>query len=161
MAMQRMAHPDGELAVARAAAACGVPMVDLKISCDSCSKTHITNTANNDLLVLRVTVSFSYEMALTHCNSPSRRTFFFIPRQVVQLRDEARLLGLATYWATVLVPGLQVQSTMGTVGLKDVCNAGRGAPLMFFQLYVLKDREFSKNIIQGLSMRGPLLQMLY
>lgn len=44
---------------------------------------------------------------------------------------------------------------MGTVGLKDVCNAGRGAPLMFFQLYVLKDREFTKMIVQGVAMRDP------
>lgn len=38
---------------------------------------------------------------------------------------------------------------MGTVGLKDVRSAGSAAPLMFFQLYVLKDRDFTRNLIQG------------
>lgn len=73
MAMQRMAHPEGELAVARAAAACGIPMV---------------------------------------------------------------------------------QSTMGTVGLRDVYQAGRGAPLMLFQLYVLKDRDFTRDLIQDAERAG-------
>lgn len=44
---------------------------------------------------------------------------------------------------------LQVQSTMGTIKLQDVIKAGKGAPLMMFQLYVLADREFTKNLIQG------------
>ncbi|CAL8464246.1 g3781 [Coccomyxa elongata] len=41
-----------------------------------------------------------------------------------------------------------VQSTMGTVPLADVRQAGAGGPLMFFQLYVFKDREFVKRLVQ-------------
>jgi len=47
-----------------------------------------------------------------------------------------------------------VQSTMGTVGLKDVRSAGSAAPLMFFQLYVLKDRDFTRNLIQDAEAAG-------
>lgn len=41
-----------------------------------------------------------------------------------------------------------VQSTMGTIKLQEVIKAGRDAPLMMFQLYVLADREFTQNLIQ-------------
>lgn len=44
---------------------------------------------------------------------------------------------------------LQVQSTMGTVKLEEVRAAGEGAPLMMFQLYVIKEREFTQRLIQG------------
>ncbi|EIE24931.1 glycolate oxidase [Coccomyxa subellipsoidea C-169] len=73
MAMQCMAHPDGELAVSRAAAAEGIPMV---------------------------------------------------------------------------------QSTMGTVGLADVRQAGAGGPLMFFQLYVFKNRAFVRQLVQHAERSG-------
>ncbi|KAK9918957.1 hypothetical protein WJX75_008310 [Coccomyxa subellipsoidea] len=73
MAMQCMAHPDGELAVSRAAAAEGIPMV---------------------------------------------------------------------------------QSTMGTVGLADVRQAGVGGALMFFQLYVFKNRGFVRQLVQHAERSG-------
>ena len=37
---------------------------------------------------------------------------------------------------------------MGTVPLADVRQAGAGGPLMFFQLYVFKDRDFVKRLVQ-------------
>lgn len=37
---------------------------------------------------------------------------------------------------------------MGTVPLADVRQAGAGGPLMFFQLYVFKDRGFVKRLVQ-------------
>ncbi|CAL5227017.1 g9910 [Coccomyxa viridis] len=73
MAMQRMAHPDGELATSRAAAAEGIPMV---------------------------------------------------------------------------------QSTMGTVELAEVREAGAAGPLMMFQLYVFKERDFVKQLIQHAERSG-------
>lgn len=66
MAYQRMAHPEGEKATARAAAQCSIPMV---------------------------------------------------------------------------------QSTMGTVKLAEVAKAAAGAPLLMFQLYVIKDRDFCRKLI--------------
>ena len=44
-----------------------------------------------------------------------------------------------------------MQSTMGTVPLAEVREAGRDGPLMFFQLYVIKDRAFTKGLIQRAS----------
>ena len=43
----------------------------------------------------------------------------------------------------------QVQSTMGTVRLDKVAAAGEGAPFMMFQLYVIKEREYTQRLIQG------------
>ena len=43
---------------------------------------------------------------------------------------------------------MQVQSTMGTVGLADVRQAGAAGPLMMFQLYVFKERDFVKQLIE-------------
>ena len=40
---------------------------------------------------------------------------------------------------------------MGTIKLQEVVKAGKGAPLMMFQLYVLADRGFMKTLIQGRS----------
>lgn len=37
---------------------------------------------------------------------------------------------------------------MGTVGLADVRQAGAAGPLMLFQLYVFKERDFVKQLIQ-------------
>ena len=41
---------------------------------------------------------------------------------------------------------------MGTVGLADVRQAGAGGALMFFQLYVFKNRAFVRQLVQ----RKPL-----
>ncbi|KAK9824718.1 hypothetical protein WJX74_000947 [Apatococcus lobatus] len=73
MAMQQMAHPDGELAVARAAAAAGISMS---------------------------------------------------------------------------------VSTMATYHLEDVAKAGSACPLLFFQLYVIKDRDFTAKLLQGAAEAG-------
>ena len=43
---------------------------------------------------------------------------------------------------------MQVQSTMGTVELAEVRQAGAAGPLMMFQLYVFKERDFVKHLIQ-------------
>ncbi len=43
---------------------------------------------------------------------------------------------------------MQVQSTMGTVELAEVRQAGAAGPLMMFQLYVFKERGFVKQLIQ-------------
>ena len=37
---------------------------------------------------------------------------------------------------------------MGTVGLADVRQAGVGGALMFFQLYVFKNRGFVRQLVQ-------------
>lgn len=37
---------------------------------------------------------------------------------------------------------------MGTVGLADVRQAGAGGPLMFFQLYVFRNRGFVRQLVQ-------------
>ena len=37
---------------------------------------------------------------------------------------------------------------MGTVGLADVRQAGASGPMMMFQLYVFKERDFVKQLIQ-------------
>lgn len=38
---------------------------------------------------------------------------------------------------------------MGTVGLADVAEAGRQAPILLFQLYVIKDRAFTLSLIRS------------
>lgn len=43
---------------------------------------------------------------------------------------------------------LQVLSTMATQPLEDVAKAGKDGPLQLFQLYVIKDRDFCKRLIQ-------------
>ena len=52
---------------------------------------------------------------------------------------------------------LQIQSTMGTVKLADVARAAEGAPLMMFQLYVIKDRDFCRKLILGEPLPKSLL----
>ena len=42
---------------------------------------------------------------------------------------------------------LQGVSTMATQPLEQIAEAGRQAPLLWFQLYVLKDREFVKRMV--------------
>lgn len=101
MAMQRMAHPDGELAVSRAAAAEGICMV------------------------------CAHEALTTSCVRGTH-------------------LRTAAQGAGALLAG-QVQSTMGTVPLADVREAGRaaGSPLMLYQLYVFKDRDFTRQMVKS------------
>jgi len=43
---------------------------------------------------------------------------------------------------------MQVQSTMGTVELAEVRQAGAAGPMMMFQLYVFKERNFVKQLVQ-------------
>lgn len=38
---------------------------------------------------------------------------------------------------------------MGTVKLAEVAKAAAGAPLLMFQLYVIKDRDFCRKLILG------------
>jgi hypothetical protein len=38
---------------------------------------------------------------------------------------------------------------MGTVPLADVREAGRGGPLMLFQLYIFKDHAFVQRLVQS------------
>lgn len=49
----------------------------------------------------------------------------------------------------MLSGNVQIQSTMGTVKLAEVAKAAQGAPLMMFQLYVIKDRDFCRRLILG------------
>ena len=44
---------------------------------------------------------------------------------------------------------LQAQSTMGTVPLATVREAAGKDLLMFFQLYVIRDRDFTRTLIQS------------
>ena len=43
---------------------------------------------------------------------------------------------------------LQVLSTMATQPLEDVAKSGQDGPLQLFQLYVIKDRQFCRRLIQ-------------
>ena len=43
---------------------------------------------------------------------------------------------------------MQVLSTMATQPLEDVAKSGKDGPLQLFQLYVIKDRNFCKRLIQ-------------
>ena len=43
---------------------------------------------------------------------------------------------------------LQVLSTMATQPLEEVAKSGKDGPLQLFQLYVIKDRNFCKRLIQ-------------
>ena len=47
---------------------------------------------------------------------------------------------------------MQVQSTMGTVHMDNVAKAGRDAPLLMFQLYVIKERDYTQKLIEGSSL---------
>ena len=40
---------------------------------------------------------------------------------------------------------------MATYGLKDVAKAGSSSPLLFFQLYVIKNRDFTAKLLRGAS----------
>lgn len=44
---------------------------------------------------------------------------------------------------------LQVVSTMGTTSLEDVAAASEGSPLLIFQLYVQRDRDFTASLIRS------------
>ena len=47
------------------------------------------------------------------------------------------------------VPVLQIVSTMGTTRLEDVAEASKGSPLLIFQLYVQRDREFTASLLRS------------
>lgn len=54
---------------------------------------------------------------------------------------------------------MQVLSTMATYPLEHVAKSGKDGPLQLFQLYVIKDRNFCKRLIQrkcSYTMRIPL-----
>lgn len=44
--------------------------------------------------------------------------------------------------------GLQIVSTMGTTTLEDVAAASGDASRHMFQLYVIKDRDFTQKLVQ-------------
>ena len=44
---------------------------------------------------------------------------------------------------------LQIVSTMGTTSLEDVAAASEGSPLIMFQLYVQRDRDFTASLIHS------------
>ena len=44
---------------------------------------------------------------------------------------------------------LQIVSTMGTTRLEDVAEASKGSPLLIFQLYVQRDREFTASLLRS------------
>lgn len=44
---------------------------------------------------------------------------------------------------------LQVQSANGNISLERVAEAGHNNPLLMFQLYVFKDREFTSKVIKS------------
>ncbi len=43
---------------------------------------------------------------------------------------------------------MQVLSTMATQPLEEVAKSGKDGPMQLFQLYVIKDRNFCKSLIQ-------------
>ena len=48
-------------------------------------------------------------------------------------------------------PALQCVSTMATQPLEDVARAGQPSPALWFQLYVLSDRDFVKGMVMSAS----------
>ena len=50
---------------------------------------------------------------------------------------------------SMLLKVLQIVSTMGTTSLEDVAAASEGSPLLIFQLYVQRDRDFTASLIQS------------
>ena len=55
---------------------------------------------------------------------------------------------------------MQVQSTMGTVELAEVRQAGAAGPMMMFQLYVFKERNFVKQLVQRNLHRSKLIHSI-
>lgn len=44
---------------------------------------------------------------------------------------------------------LQIVSTMATTSLEGVAAASQGSPLVIFQLYVQRDRDFTASLIRS------------
>lgn len=118
MSQQRIAHDEGELAVARAAAAEGICMV--------------TGLA----------VAQGGRLA---SHAPCRQQD---AQPEISTHSTLRLLCRMHVAIRRGVTCVQVQSTMSTVPLAEVREAGRGAPLMLFQLYVFRDRAFTQRLVQ-------------
>ena len=66
---------------------------------------------------------------------------------------------LQTVTAASYCAAMQVVSTMGTTTLEDVAAAASDVSQHMFQLYVIKDRDFSKQLVQVMRavLNGPLL----
>ena len=50
---------------------------------------------------------------------------------------------------------LQIVSTMGTARLEDVAEASKGSPLLIFQLYVQRDRDFTASLLRSRRLLEP------
>lgn len=57
------------------------------------------------------------------------------------------ILRMNSYVSDTLV--LQIVSTMATTSLEDVAKASQGSPLLIFQLYVQRDRDFTASLIHS------------
>lgn len=124
MAMQCMAHPDGELAVSRACSAVSTCMVRQQGSMHQ--PFHAIPRVGSTALCATTSPDIDMTMAVTcigHCDGKSP--------------------GLATF----AHPRLQGVSTMATSTLEDVA-ASADPGTLFFQLYVLRDRDVTRNIVQ-------------
>lgn len=61
-------------------------------------------------------------------------------------------LRFACYTTSSITRGvfcIQIVSTMATTSLEDVAKASKGSPLLIFQLYVQRDRDFTASLIQS------------
>ena len=61
-------------------------------------------------------------------------------------------LGCACYIISSITCSLlciQIVSTMATTSLEDVAKASKGSPLLIFQLYVQRDRDFTASLIRS------------
>ncbi len=61
-------------------------------------------------------------------------------------------LGCACYTTSSVTCNLlciQIVSTMATTSLEDVAKASKGSPLLIFQLYVQRDRDFTASLIRS------------
>lgn len=142
MAMQRMAHPDGELAVACACSAVGTCMVRHK----------------NAIVQVHV-LYFCRHMGGGHAGatgqSISARKTWTCPYRPPQHRGHVGSAVVSISHVTVqrrhrktLPWHPQGVSTMGTTTLEDVAAASDDPGTLMFQLYVLRDREFTRDVVQ-------------
>ena len=142
MAMQRMAHPEGELAVARAAAHAGVGHVSTLSISLTCWPLVLSSGPESFALLWQLGRKWRCRELGFTCS--------LLPYEFNELQYCSKCINkrLGALELTGVLCGAQVQSTMGTVGLEDVARAAAGSPWLVFQLYVLSSRDFTRGLVQ-------------
>ena len=63
----------------------------------------------------------------------------------ISVRKQCKEVWLLLWQGSVV----QIVSTMGTTRLEDVAEASKGSPLLIFQLYVQRDRDFTASLLRS------------